>query len=251
MLFRGLVDSMLFHPVRGQWRTPAALGLDFEEVWLDVEGARVHGWWLTGDGDGPAILMFHGNAGTIADRLDNARLLIERLGVRVFLAEYPGYGDSEGRPSERSLYATGDAALDAVRARAGGSPVVAFGRSLGGAVAAYLATARQVDGLILESAFTSLADLASDVGFGFARVFLPYRFDTLERMPTLAVPLLVCHGEDDEIVPFAMGRRLYEAAERAQRRRFHAIRGARHNTTLLLAGPAYWQAWREFLAELE
>ena len=254
-MFRSVTDSMLFYPERGQWRTPADLDLAFEEVWVDAAGDRIQGWWLPGPGTGPVVLMFHGNAGTIAYRLDNARLMIEELGATVFLAEYPGYGDSEGRPSEASLFAAGEAALELARERAGDRALIVFGRSLGGAVAVHLAAGQpwggsRMDGLIVESTFTGLAELGRALGFPVAGPLLPYRFDSLESIARVDVPTLVLHGDRDEIVPFSMGKRLYEAATAAPVRRFYTIKDAGHNDTLFVGGPEYWRTWREFLDEL-
>jgi len=251
MLLRRFTDSMLFYPRRGQWRTPAALGIAYEEIWLDSQGDRIQAWWMPGGGSGPAILMFHGNAGTIADRLDNVRLMIDRLEVGVFLLEYPGYGDSTGRPSEKSLLAAGDAALTATRTLAPDRHLVLFGRSLGSAVASHLAAQEPIDGLIVESGFTTLADLARAVGFPFARPLLPYRFAAIESMSRVSAPVLVVHGDRDEIVPYAMGKELYAAATAARTRRFHTVVGGRHNDTVNVGGDEYWRVWREFLSQLE
>jgi pimeloyl-ACP methyl ester carboxylesterase len=253
MMLRSLTDSMLFYPERGQWRTPAALGLKFEELWIDVQGSRVQSWWIPGSGNGPVILMFHGNAGTIADRLENARLMIDELGATVVLAEYPGYGDSEGRPSEDSFFAAGRLALEETIGRAGGRPVVLFGRSLGGAVAVHLAADPElpIDALVIEAAFTNLAELGRTLGLPVAAPLLPYRFDSLASIPRVTVPILILHGDRDEVVPFSMGERLFAAARGAEVRRFSRIDGAGHNDTLLVGGSGYWRTWREFLVELD
>jgi pimeloyl-ACP methyl ester carboxylesterase len=256
-MLRGLTNSMLFYPSRGQWRTPTALGLEYEEVWLDLDGDRVQSWWIPGGGSGPVILMFHGNAGTIADRLENARLMIDELGAAVFLAEYPGYGDSEGRPSEEAFFAAGALALVEANARARGRRLVLFGRSLGAAVAVHLAAHSQpvegarADALIIEAAFTNLAELGRALGFPVAAPLLPYRFDSLASIPGVTAPALILHGDRDEIVPFSMGERLFGAATGTETRRFHRIRGAGHNDTVHVGGVAYWSAWRDFLSGID
>jgi fermentation-respiration switch protein FrsA (DUF1100 family) len=260
VMLKALINSMLFYPESGQWRTPAALGLAFEELRIPSDGDDVQAWWLpgsstTGPGAGPVILMFHGNAGTIADRLENARLMIDQLDASVLLLEYPGYGDSTGSPSEKSLYAAGRAGLEALRERAEGRRVVLFGRSLGGAVAidvaSDLVSGSSVDALIVESSFTTLAELARALGFPVAAPLLPYRFDSLTAISRVGVPMLVLHGDRDEIVPFEMGGRLYEAASSSRSKTFFTIEGAGHNDTVAVGGVSYWRVWRDFLDRVE
>lgn len=247
-MFEPLINSMLFFPERGQWRTPEAVGLEYEQVWIESGADRLQSWWLPGasSADGPVIVFFHGNAGTIADRLENARLMIERLGASVLLVEYPGYGDSTGSPSEESLFAAGDNGLETGRRLAGGRRLVLFGRSLGGAVAVHSAAGRRVDALILESTFTSLAELGRALGFPVAAPLLPYRFDSREAIARVDAPTLILHGDRDEIVPFRMGEALF-AASSVDLKQFHAIAGAGHNDTVQMGGERYWDAWRGFL----
>lgn len=251
MLLRSFTDSLLFYPERGQWRTPAALGLPYEEIWLEVGDDRIQAWWVAPDAPGPIIVMFHGNGGTIADRLENVAELHRRFDASVVQLEYPGYGDSGGRPSEASLYAAGEAVCEEAERRAGGRPVVLFGRSLGGAVAIDLAAAdRPVAGLVVESTFTSLADMAQTTGIPLARRLVAYEFDSLKKIRGVRAPLLLVHGDRDEIVPYEMAHRLYEAASGASRKTLHTVEGGSHNDTWILGGAAYWSAWAEFLGAI-
>jgi fermentation-respiration switch protein FrsA (DUF1100 family) len=250
MILRRLTDSMLFYPARGQWRTPTSVGLSYEEVWLDAEGDRIQSWWVEGRPSRPVVMMFHGNAGTIADRLENVRQIVDRLGATVFQIEYPGYGDSGGRPSESSLYASGEAGLKEARRRVGQRKLVVFGRSLGGAVAIELASRHVVEGLVVESTFTSLPDLAPATGLPLARYLAAYRFDSLAKIKDVHAPLLIIHGDRDELVSFSMGQRLLEAATGALARRLHTVEGGTHNDTWFVGGEAYWRAWGDFLAGL-
>jgi fermentation-respiration switch protein FrsA (DUF1100 family) len=247
-LRRPLTNAMLFYPVRGQDRTPEDLGLPYEEVWIRAsDGVRTQAWWIPGRPDAAVVLFFHGNAGTIADRLENAAML-RALGPTVVLAEYRGYGDSEGKPSERGFEADALAALAEVRQRAPDRPVVVFGRSLGGAVATHVAATEAVDGLAVESAFTSLREVAGKaLALPFAGALAAYDFDVAGKIGRVEAPVLVIHGEDDELVPVGMGRRLYERAGAAPWRRLHLVPDGDHNSTLSAGGPDYWQAWKDFL----
>jgi hypothetical protein len=250
-ILRRLTDAMLFHPTRGQARTPAAFGVDYEELAVrGSDGVRTQAWWIPGDLNAPVVLMFHGNAGTIADRLENA-MMIRELGVDLMMAEYRGYGDSQGRPSERGLYADARAALAEARDRAAGRPVIVFGRSLGGAVAIDLASREPVDGLIVESTFTSLRALARTTRIPFASRAVAYDFDSVSKIARVTAPILVIHGDADELVPFRMGRALSEAAAGSPDSRLHTVAGGDHNGTWLAGGSAYWAAWRQLIADVE
>lgn len=252
LLRRPMTDAMLFYPSRGQDRTPQDLGLAYETVWLRApDGVCTQAWWIPGTPGAPVIVFFHGNAGTMADRLENAAML-RGLGPTVFLVEYRGYGDSEGRPSEAGLEADAREAVREARRRAGPEgKIVLFGRSLGGAVAAYAASVERVDGLVLESTFTSLRAIAGRaVAIPFAGRLAAYDFDTASLMPSIACPVLVIHGEDDRLVPVAMGRKLYDLATRAPWRHFHEVPEGDHNDTYTLGGRPYRDAWVLLLANV-
>lgn len=247
MFLRRLTDNVLFYPEPGQWRTPAALGLSYEEVWLDAGGDRIQAWWVEGDAPGAVIVMFHGNGGTIADRLENVETLVSRFGVSVLQVEYPGYGESGGRPSEKSLRAAGEAGLREGRRRAGGRKLVIFGRSLGGAVAIEVASRHLVEGLVAESTFTSLRDMAASSGIPLARYLVAYRFDSVARIGEVRAPTLLLHGDRDEVVPYSMAARLLEAGVAASSASLHTIKGGAHNDTWIVGGEPYWEAWSDFL----
>jgi fermentation-respiration switch protein FrsA (DUF1100 family) len=251
MLRKALTNALLFYPDRGQSRTPADLGMPFEEVWLrSPDGVRTQAWWIPGERGAPVVVMFHGNAGTMADRLENARLM-RGFGVSLLLCEYRGYGDSQGKPSERGLRLDAERALVEARRRAGSGCVVVFGRSLGGAVAIDVAsrTSTAIDGLIAESTFTSLPDMArAATRISLASRVVAYRFDSASKIGRLAIPILIVHGDSDELVPFRMGERLRDLARAAPRVFFHRVPGGDHNSTWVLGGAGYERAWREFLA---
>jgi len=250
MLRTALTNALLFYPERGQARSPADLGLPFEEVWLRArDGVRTQAWWIPAEGDGPVLVMFHGNAGTMSDRLENARLL-HGLGASLLMAEYRGYGDSEGRPSERGLRLDAERAVAEARQRAGQGCVIAFGRSLGGAVAIDVASRapRKIDALIVESTFTSLPAMArAATRISLASRIVAYRFDSLTKIGRLDMPILIVHGDADDLVPFHMGEELRDAARSSPRVEFHRVAGGDHNSTWVLGGAAYLQAWRDFL----
>lgn len=194
------------------------------------------------------VLFFHGNAGNISHRLQTIELL-NRLGLDTLIIDYRGYGRSGGQPSEKGLYLDAEAAYDWLRARPGTEPgsIVAFGRSLGGAVAVELARRRPVSALIVESAFASTAEIGRELlPFLPVPLLVTQRFDSLGKVRALAVPKLFIHGRDDEIIPFRHGTLLFNAA--AAPKRFAALAGG-HNDAFLLPENAYPEILAGFLDE--
>ena len=242
--------SFLYFPTRALSATPATYGLQFEEVWFEAaDGVRLHGWFVPARRARGTLLWLHGNAGNIGHRVHNLRLYHDALGIHVFLFDYRGYGLSEGRPSEAGLLRDAEAAWHLLRARPDVDPrgIVPFGQSLGAAVAAELATRVEPAALILESPFTTLLDMGRHhYWFLPVRWLVRSRYDTLGAIRKVRAPVLVLHGDADEIVPFDMGEQVFAAA--AEPKAFYRIPGASHNDTYLVGGQAYLRALREFLA---
>jgi fermentation-respiration switch protein FrsA (DUF1100 family) len=246
ILWDRLVDGMIFHPSPGADLRPEQVGLAGEDVFLETQdGVRIHGFWLPAEGATRAFLFLHGNAGNASHRLPNAAELV-RLGAHVLLLDYRGYGLSEGRPSEAGVYDDARAGLAHLMQTQGleEGRVVVFGRSLGGAVAVDLVQERGIAGLILESTFTSVADMAREL-LPPAAPFVGGRFDSESKISGLRAPLLYFHGDRDEIVPYALGRKLFEAAP--EPKTFETLHGAGHNDTVLVGGRPYFERIRRFL----
>jgi uncharacterized protein len=248
-----VAERFVFFPDRTDPGPAPAIG-SVEGVDVDLttdDGVRIHGWWWEVEPGAPAIVFFHGNAGTIAIRLGTARGLVDR-GVSVFLMEYRGYGRSEGRPTEEGILEDGLAARSWVVDRVGDPRrVVLHGRSLGGFVAAGVAARTPVGGVILESSFTSLRDMARAV-YPFVPAFLFRRldghFDNLAALEELEEPVLVIHGDRDAIVPAEMGRRLHRAA--GEPRHWLLVPGAGHNDLPMVGGDAYFERVVRFVHEV-
>lgn len=240
-------DRLVYFPSRVlDGGTPAALGLDYEDVTLTAgDGVRLHAWWVPAPAARRAVLLLHGNAGNISHRLDKLAVLAG-LDASVLLLDYRGYGRSEGAPDEAGLYRDAEAAYQWLRGR--GLPaesIVAYGESLGGPVAADLAARQPLGGLVLESAPASILGVAQHhypvIPVGW---FLSARFDALSRLSQVRAPLLILHSPSDEIVPFAMGEALYAAA--AGRKRLVRLAGG-HNDAFIVAAEVYQAALRDFL----
>lgn len=252
---RRMERKMLYYPMRypeGDWDTYWFPGV-LEDCFITTsDEVTLHGWFarLTPENLEKlpyTLLFFHGNAGNITHRLENVALLI-RGGLQVFMFDYRGYGRSQGHPSEQGLYRDGLAAYDYLLSRedVDAEKIILFGRSLGGAVAVEIATQRPCDKLILESTFTSVKDMAH-ILFGNVPVEMlaQSRFDSLAKIVTLRMPLLMIHGAEDEVVPFALGQRLFAAAN--EPKAWYVLDGAGHNDTYVIGGQEYFTRLVRFI----
>jgi fermentation-respiration switch protein FrsA (DUF1100 family) len=246
----GLENRMIFHPSRLIEQTPQQAGLIYEDLFFAArDGVRLNGWFIPHPQASETLVWFHGNAGNIGHRVENIRLLHDRVKVNVFIFDYRGFGRSEGAPDENGTYLDGEAALAAVRERianTGGESLVLFGRSLGAAVATETALRFPPQALILESPFVSIPAMAR-LYFPFLPVgpLLWTRYDVEEKVRDIRVPLLVLHGDRDSIVPLEQGKQVFAAAP--QPKRFYAIAGADHNDTFVTGGAAYYEVLKEFI----
>jgi len=241
-------SSMIFFPYATLDQTPAEWGLVYEDVFLDTEdGVRLHGWYIPRHGSKQALLFFHGNAGNISHRSASVEIF-HRLGLNVFIFDYRGYGKSQGKPDEKGLYKDARAAWRYLSKERGfgQEEIILFGRSLGGAVAAELAAEIQPGGLILESTFSSAKDMANAVFPVLSRlIFLRYDFDTAAHVRRVACPVLVLHSPDDEIIPFRLGEKVFQAAN--EPKSFVKMRGD-HNSGILMSQPDYERALGAFVS---
>jgi fermentation-respiration switch protein FrsA (DUF1100 family) len=238
---------MIHIPSRNLVATPADIGLGYEDLTLTtVDDEKLHAWFVPAVEARGTLLFFHGNAGNISHSLHSLEIFHE-LGLDVLIIDYRGYGQSTGRPSERGLYRDADAALLYLVEERGipRERIVVFGRSLGGAVAANLASRERVGALILESVFTSVPDIGSELyPFLPVRLLVRYRYDTPKALETVNAPVLVIHSQDDEIIPYAHGRAIYEAAP--EPRRFLDIQGD-HNRGFMRSRDPYMAGLGDFL----
>ena len=242
-------EKFIFFPDTAVDVTPKDAGLAFEDVFFTTsDGVRLNGWFMPYAGSRITLLWFHGNAGNISHRLENIKLLHNKVQINVFIFDYRGYGRSEGRVSEEGTYRDGEAALRYLRNRKDVDPkgLVFFGRSLGAAVAADLATREECSALILETPFASIREMARAV-FPFLPLgpLLRTRYDAVEKIRKVKVPVLVLHGDRDEVIPFEQGKKVFDAAPSPKE--FYTIRGAHHNDTYIVGGDAYFAVLKDFI----
>ncbi len=243
-------SRLVFFPDRTMAGDPGVIGLDFEEVWLQSGGKRIHGWFIPAAAPRATLLFCHGNAGNISHRLDSIKRFHD-LQLSVLIFDYRGYGRSGGRPGERVTYQDARAAWDYLTGERGLRPdeIVLFGRSLGGAVAIELATVTDPMALIVESCFTSAVDMGTKTYPWLPiRLVSRIRYDSLRRVGEIDAPKLFIHSIDDEVVPFGMGKRLYGRAQRPKQ--FLKIRGG-HQDGFMVSARLYTDTIAEFLGSVQ
>jgi uncharacterized protein len=243
-----LEDRLVFRPVRaGQvWATPHDLNVQDVEL-RTADGTRIHAWWCPCEGSDGALLYCHGNAGNLSYRAGAIAALREALHQSVLIFDYPGFGRSDGDPSEAGCYEAADAAYDWLTRAQQVPPerLLIFGKSLGGGVAIDLASRRPHRALILAKTFTSMPELAQHLCPVLPARWLAHnRFDNLAKIPLCTRPVFITHGDCDSLVPFAMGERLFEAA--GQPKQFFRMAGCEHNDAM---SPGFFAALRRFLEE--
>jgi fermentation-respiration switch protein FrsA (DUF1100 family) len=252
VLVRLAESRLAFFPFRGEDVTPARFGVSFDAIDVRTpDGETLRAWWMPAGGARAQIVYFHGNGGNLSVWSDIV-VGLRRRGFSVLAVDYRGYGLSSGSPTERGLYLDVDATVERFTSglRQEGVPVVYWGRSLGAVMAAYAASRRAPDGVVLEAGFRDARTLVRSYPLMWLLSwFSSYRFPTAEWMAGVRVPVLVLHGTADSVIPFHQGRRLFESLQ--EPRRFVAIEGGDHNDAQPRDPDAYWRAVGEFVASLE
>lgn len=247
----GLGSRLLFSSSSELPKTPAQFGAPYEDVWFPArDGVMLNGWLVPGDPATPPILYFHGNGGNLSDAAEYLALF-HGMGMPVFVFDYRGYGKSSGKVrGENDLYEDGRGAIDYL-VRRGWRPegMIYYGQSLGGAVALQMALETPPAGLALESPFTSLADIArhlTPVTYALLSwCCIDVYLDNLAKISAVTVPLLLLHGDRDQLTPPEMSRLLFSRAR--EPKLFHLISGGGHCDAVKYGGAEYRDVWRRFL----
>ena len=249
ILTRYVERHNLYFPMKELEGDPGLIGLPFEEAYFETsDNVRLYGWFLPASGAKYTVIFCHGNAGNISHRLEKIAIL-HNLGLSVFIFDYRGYGKSEGAPSEQGLYRDADAACAYLVERRGipEGRIILYGESLGGGVAIHAAQNRGLKAVITEEAFSSVRDMAGLVYPFIPRFMVANKFDSLSKIKNVTCPKLIIHSTNDEIVPFSLGERLYNAA--SPPKKLHKIRGS-HNTAFLDSEEEYKEGLKSFLSNL-
>ena len=246
---RFLEQKSLYFPFKTIEATPGAAGLHYEDVSVATsDGIQLHGWFIPSADPRATILLSHGNGGNISHRLEKIQIL-HSLDLNVLIYDYRGYGMSAGKPSEAGLYIDAQAMYDYLihERRIPPPNIIAYGESLGGAVSVDLAGRNEMGGLIIESGFTSIHDMAKSVFLYVPEFVLTSRFDSIRKITHITAPKLIMHSPDDEIVPFKQGKRLFESAP--EPKSFVELQGG-HNDGFLVSGDVYIRAIDAFAKNL-
>jgi hypothetical protein len=245
-------NYFIFFPDPSLKHNLQTLQINYEDIFFSTsDGQRLNGWFFLQKKGAPVILLCHGNAGNISYWLEQTWLLLKQ-DLNVFIFDYRGYGRSNGRPSEQGIYQDGLAAFDFLVKEKGipANEIIPYGVSLGGAVALEIGLHRPVRSIILEGAFTSIKDMARNIPPFYPFVpFLPDHYNNLEKIKQIKVPKLLIHGELDEVVPFKMGKRLFEAAGGVKY--FYPVKNASHNDIYLYGGIGYYKMISRFARDSE
>lgn len=245
-----LENALLFHPTKAgsDWHTPPNSRVQDIQL-TTADGIRIHAWWCPQDGAEGAVLYCHGNAGNLSHRAPAVARWQEEMNQNVLIFDYPGYGRSAGKPSEAGCYAAADAAYDWLiqDRKFPADRIILYGGSLGGGVAVELATRRDHRALALCKTFASVPEMAQALYPWLpGRWLVRTQFDNLAKIGKCHRPVFIGHGDCDTLVPFAQGRRLFDAAN--EPKAFYTMPGCDHNDP---TGPEFFAHFREFLTRIE
>jgi len=239
--------KLIYMPRSGLEATPADAGLEYTDITLTtIDGVKLHSWYIPAVQPCGTLIFCHGNAGNISHRLQSV-LQFHQLNLNVLIFDYRGYGHSEGSPDEIGTYRDAEAAWDFLRNERNmpASQIIIFGRSLGGTVASNLAKEHQPAGLIIESSFTSVPEIAHDLyPYLPVRWLVSYKYPSLENLKNVTCPVLICHSPNDEIIPFSHGQRLFAAAHEPK---FFIEMTGSHNNGFLETGDTYLVGLQNFI----
>ena len=238
MIFVNQKD-LIFVPTKKYINTPESYNLPYESHILTTkDGERISSWFIPHPNPRSTLLFLHGNGGNISTRLDTINIF-HQLGLSIFIVDYRGYGNSSGSPSEEGTYVDAETAWLFLRnnKRINSNNIIIYGRSLGGAIAIWLAQKYKASALIVESSFTSIVDMGRhNYPYLPINMLAIIKYPSDKRIPSIDMPKLFIHSMEDDIVPYKFGRKLFEIA--IPPKKFLKINGL-HNNGFLTSGDIY------------
>lgn len=242
-------EKNLYQPDKEIDLTPQSIGFAYEDLFFTTkDGQSLNGWFVPARNAKITILFCPGRGGDLSDRLAKIKFFNE-MGLNIFVFDYRGYGRSSGKPSEQGLYKDARAAYDFLISRSDidKTKIVAYGKSLGGPVAADLCLHRKLAALIIEAGFPSLKVYVGDIG-GFLPTewLVSEKFNTISRVQKIHIPKLFVHGMDDEIIDFSEGRIVFNKA--VLPKEFIAFDG-HHDDSLFTVSDAYKDKLNKFFTD--
>jgi len=238
-------NRLVFHPQTSDAKSAAPLPPPLQDVeFRTADGIKIHARWCPHSQAQGVVLYCHGNAGNLEHFGKTMRDFYVALDRSVLIFDYPGYGRSEGKPSEPGCYAAAEAAYVWLTREKGIAPerIVIAGESLGGGVATELASKRPHEALVLIRTFTSVPDVGRRYASSAAPALMVNRFDSLKRIKTCPGPIFIAQADKDRVIPFDHGEKLRDACKAPVR--FHRLTGLEHTDPL---PPAFFGDLRDFL----
>lgn len=247
--------KLTFFPYRQIDQTPKDYGINYQEYFIDSpDGIKLCAWYLPSDEPIAELVFFHGNAGNLSKGRLELLVELNRQGFSVFVFDYRGYGKSSGSCSESGVLADSAAATEFFwqELHQAGMPVIYHGRSIGGLTASFAAKFREPNGLILEATFPDKKTLLQyyPLTLRFLALFSRYELSTETFLKEVSCPILVIHGDQDELVPYQVGKELYSRLENPDKR-FLTIEGASHEDQATVGREVYWPEIIQFASELD
>ncbi len=242
---------LVYNPDRQIINTPFNIRLYFEEIFFRTsDGLNISGWFIPVKNNNGVILILHGKSGNISNRLTFLNYFSRKLGLSAFIIDYRGYGKSEGVPDEKGTYMDAEAAWNYLTAikKIKSQDIIIFGRSLGGPIAARLAGKVDAKALILESTFTTLTELVTQLyPYLPVRKFFKYKYPTIDYLKKVNSPVLIIHSSEDDYIPYSHAMKLYSTANKP--RQLLKIKGS-HSINYIKSEEAYIDGIKTFLSKL-
>lgn len=243
-------DKFVYVPDKQLTVNPGNASLKYDDVELTAkDGTLLHAWYVNAENPKGVILFCHGNAGNLSDRVDTVKIFHE-LEMDVMIFDYRGYGKSEGSPSEKGTYQDAEAAWDYLVQKKEIPPdkIIIVGRSMGGAIAAKLASEKESAGTVIESAFISIPEIAHDLYpfLPLISVFSKIRYPTNDYIKKINTPIMLVHSVDDEIVNIRHGEKNFKDANNPKK--FIKLSGS-HNDCYFNCESVYRKAYKDFIQD--